>query len=172
MFDPLPAERARVFISYKHKVEPDQSVVDQVVRALEPNHTIFIDKKILPGMEWGKWIHDRISESDFLIVFLTAQSMVSDMVRGEIERAHELAQKQDGRPRIIPVRLAYYDKFIYPLSAYLHRIQWAAWDSDADTPRLIEQLQRVIAHQSASFEPSPARADIPQVAQSAEPPPP
>ncbi len=58
MFDPLPAERARVFISYKHKVEPDQSVVDQVVRALEPHHTVFIDKKILPGLEWGKWIHD------------------------------------------------------------------------------------------------------------------
>src|SRR5262245_35362890 len=172
MFDPLPAERARVFISYKHKVEPDQSVVDQVVRALEPHHTVFIDKKILPGLEWGKWIHDRISESDFLIVFLTAQSMESDMVRAEIQLAHELSQKEDGRTRIIPVRLAYYDKFIYPLSAYLDHIQWAAWDGDADTPRLIEQLQRVIPDQSASFEPSPSRVDIPRVTQSDEPPPP
>jgi hypothetical protein len=38
----------RVFISYRHDVEPDQSVVDQVVRALEPHHTIFIDKKSYP----------------------------------------------------------------------------------------------------------------------------
>jgi hypothetical protein len=64
MFDPPPAERVRVFISYKHKVEPDQSVVDQVVRALEPHHTVFIDKKILPGLEWGKWIHDRFRVHD------------------------------------------------------------------------------------------------------------
>jgi len=51
MFDPPPAVRARIFISYKHKVEPDQSVVDQVVRALEPHHAMFIDKKILPALE-------------------------------------------------------------------------------------------------------------------------
>jgi hypothetical protein len=172
MFAPPSAKRARIFISYKHKVEPDQSVVDRVVQTLEPHHTIFIDKKILPGLEWGKWIQDRISESDFLIVFLTAQSVGSEMVRAEIQLAHELAQKQDGRPRIFPVRLAYYDKFIYPLSAYLDHIQWAEWDSDADTPRLIDQLQQVIAHQSAAFDTSPTRADQPQVAQSDEPPPP
>jgi len=51
MFDPPPTKRARVFISYTHKVEPDQSVVDQAVRALEPHHAVFIDKKILPAPE-------------------------------------------------------------------------------------------------------------------------
>jgi hypothetical protein len=51
MFDPSPTKRARVFISYIHKVAPDQSVVDQVVRALEPHHAVFIDNKILPALE-------------------------------------------------------------------------------------------------------------------------
>jgi hypothetical protein len=51
MFDRPPIKQARVFISYIHKVEPDQSVVDQVVRALEPHHTVFIDIKILPALE-------------------------------------------------------------------------------------------------------------------------
>src|SRR5262245_27967675 len=172
MFGSPSAMRARVFISYKHKVEPDQSVVDQVVRALEPHHTVFIDKIILPGLEWGKWIHDRISESDFLIVFLTAQSMESDMVRGEIQLAHELAQKQGGRPRIVPVRLAYHENFIYPLSVYLNPIQWAVWDGDDDTPRLIEQLQQVVAQQSTDFEPLPNKADQPQATQPVGLPPP
>jgi hypothetical protein len=54
MFDHSPVERARAFIPYKHKVEPDQSVVDQVVRALEPHHAVFIKKKILPDPEWRK----------------------------------------------------------------------------------------------------------------------
>jgi hypothetical protein len=54
MFDPTTTKRARRFISYKHKVEPDQSVVDQVVRALEPHHNIFIDEKILASAEWEK----------------------------------------------------------------------------------------------------------------------
>jgi hypothetical protein len=51
MSDSLPTEQARVFIGYKHKVEPDQSVADQVVLALKPHHTAFIDKKILPALE-------------------------------------------------------------------------------------------------------------------------
>jgi hypothetical protein len=51
MLDSLPTEQACVFIGYKHKVDPDQSVADQVVLALEPHHTVFIDKKILPALE-------------------------------------------------------------------------------------------------------------------------
>jgi hypothetical protein len=51
MFDHSPVERARDFISYEHKVEPDQSVVYQVLRAHEPHHPLFIDKKILPALE-------------------------------------------------------------------------------------------------------------------------
>jgi len=51
MFDPSSTKLARVFIGYIRKVETDQSVVDLVVRALEPHHTVFIDKKILRALE-------------------------------------------------------------------------------------------------------------------------
>jgi hypothetical protein len=51
MFDPQPTGRERVFISYKNKVGPDQSIANQVVLALKPHHTAFIDKKILPALE-------------------------------------------------------------------------------------------------------------------------
>jgi hypothetical protein len=51
MFDPLPTGRERVFTSYKHKVEPDQSIADQVVLALKPHRPALIDKKILPALE-------------------------------------------------------------------------------------------------------------------------
>jgi len=51
MFDPTSAKWARVFIRRKHKVRPDQSVIDQVALALEPHHTVLIDKKTLPAPE-------------------------------------------------------------------------------------------------------------------------
>jgi hypothetical protein len=51
MFDSLLTGRERAFISYRHKVESDQSIVDQVVVALEPHHTAFIGKKIPPAVE-------------------------------------------------------------------------------------------------------------------------
>ena len=65
------------------------------------------------------------------------------MVVGEVETAQRL-HKEQGRPRILPVRLAYRDPFPYPLSAYLNPINWALWDGPADTPRLIEELERAI----------------------------
>lgn len=151
---------ARIFISYKHKVEPDQTVVNQVVAALEQqHHTIFIDKKILPGTEWGKWIQARITESDYLITFLTAQAVNSEMVLGEIRLAHELEQAQ-GRPKIIPVRLAFADKLTYPLDAYLGHIQWAEWETEADTPRLIEQLLQAVSGQALASIP-PRLVELP-----------
>ncbi len=143
-----PSTQRKIFISYKHKVEPDQSVVDRVVDALElQRHIVFIDKRIMPGDEWGKWIRERITESDFLITFLTAQSVLSQMVQLEVQLARELAQSQ-GHPKVIPVRLAYDEKLPYPLSEYLNHIQWAEWESEADTQRLITQLTQAVSDQS------------------------
>src|SRR5262249_45890758 len=110
-----------------------------------------------------------ISESDFLIVFLTKQSMSSEMVKEEIHLAHELAQKQNGRPKIIPVRLAFYDDYSYPLGAYLGHLQWPNWDSEADTARLIDQLSQFIDGTSEIFEPTISGANQAQAIVS-EPP--
>lgn len=171
MIDSCSAQR-KIFISYKHKVEPDQSVVDRVVGALElQRHTVFIDKKIMPGDEWGKWIRERITESDFLITFLTAQSVLSQMVQEEVQLARELAQSQ-GRPKVIPVRLAYDEELPYPLGKYLNHIQWAEWESEADTQRLITQLTQAVFGQSfASGQSQPKEASAQSGQPDAVPPP-
>lgn len=138
------SNRKRIFISYKRDVEPDEPVALRVFEDLKTHHEVFIDQHILTGMDWVKWIEERISESDFLIVFLTARSIESEMVVGEIRRAHELAKKH-GSPRIIPVRLAYDGPLSYQLDAYLNRIQWAWWGCDSDTPGLMDNLRRAIS---------------------------
>ncbi len=58
--------------------------------------------------------------------------------------ARRLAHEHGSKPKILPVRVAFYESLQYPLSAYLDRIQWALWESDADTPRLIAELLQVI----------------------------
>lgn len=70
--------------------------------------------------------------------------------QGEIETAHHLSQQQ-GKPVILPVRLAYRDPFAYPLSAYLNGINWAFWESSTDTPRLIQELMQAIAGDALSI---------------------
>jgi hypothetical protein len=139
--------RVRIFISYKRNVTPDEQVAIEVFRALseQPQYDVFIDQTMLVGTEWAKRIEEELHRSDYLISFLSENSVRSEMVLAEIETAHHLG-KRNGSPRILPVRLAYQEAFVYPLSAYLNPLNWALWHTDADTPKLIEQLLQAISH--------------------------
>src|SRR5688500_16101925 len=135
----------RVFISYRHNSEPDVAVAEEVERALGAEHEVFIDTKIGLGVDWSQRIETEIKRADFLICLLSVQSVASEMVGGEITIAHEHAKRGDGRPVILPVRLAFDDPFPYHLRSYLDRIQWFNWRTASDTPRLIDELRRAIS---------------------------
>jgi hypothetical protein len=147
------AQRARIFVSYKRDTEPDEPIALQVHDALEKDHNVFIDQRdIRVGMNWAERIEHELRQSDFLITFLSDQSVHSEMVLGEIEKAHHLAKESDGRPAILPVRVSYREPFNYPLSAYLNHINWAFWESEHDTSHLIEELKQAISGESLTID--------------------
>ncbi|BAZ20598.1 hypothetical protein NIES4073_14740 [Kalymmatonema gypsitolerans NIES-4073] len=143
--------RQPIFISYKRNVEPDEPVATQVYQELSQQYNVFIDQRILVGKRWAECIETELKSTDFLIVFLSEQSVNSEMVQWEISLAVELAQLQGGKPVILPVRLAYREAFPHPLSIYLNHINWAFWESPQDTPRLIEELRQAINGGSLSI---------------------
>jgi hypothetical protein len=140
-----PASRtARVFLSYKRNVEPDGALAKQVVQALgAAGHHVFIDQRLRVGQAWAEEIEKQVRQSDFLIVFLTAESSRSEMVRGEIEIARHHSAVS-GVPRILPVRVDFDGPLPYPLNAYLDKIQYAAWSGPSDTQRLLAELQSAL----------------------------
>ena len=135
---------ANIFISYKRGVTPDAPIATAVFEALRQDHDVFMDTTIQVGEKWAERIQTAIKESDYLIIFLSENSVHSEMVIAEIETAHH-AGKANGKPAILPVRLAYTEPLVYPISAYLNPLQWALWDNDADTTRLIAELQRAVS---------------------------
>ncbi|MEP7133677.1 MAG: AAA-like domain-containing protein [Chloroflexota bacterium] len=135
---------AKIFISYKRNIEPDTPVATAVYEALRHDHEVFMDTTIQVGEKWAERIQNAIKESDYLIIFLSENSVHSEMVIAEIETAHHTG-KTNGKPAILPVRLAYNESLVYPISAYLNPLQWALWDKKADTPRLIAELQRAVS---------------------------
>ena len=83
---------ARIFLSYKRNVEPDQSLAGDVVASLSgAGHAVFIDQRLTVGQAWAEEIEKQVRQSDYLIVFITAESSRSEMVRGEIEIARHHA---------------------------------------------------------------------------------
>src|SRR4029077_19350675 len=85
-----------------------------------------------------------LRKSDFLVILLSAASVQSEMVQGEVEKAHHLSKENQGRPAILPVRLPYREQFKYPLSAYLNPLNWAYWATPDDTDALIAKLLAAI----------------------------
>ncbi|MBN2004039.1 MAG: AAA-like domain-containing protein [Anaerolineae bacterium] len=140
----IDAQRTRIFISYKRNVEPDEQVALQIFQALSRQYDVFIDQAMLVGTHWAEYIEDQLRQADFCIVFLSAQSVHSEMVLGEVAMAHHMAKVQKGRPVTLPVRLAYREPFPYPLNMYLDPINWAFWQGPGDTPRLIKELVHAI----------------------------
>ncbi len=154
-----PATRSRIFISYKRGVEPDEPIALAVHQALSASHDVFIDQQMPVGTPWAQRIEQELRRSDFLITFLSARSVQSEMVEGEIRLAHRLMQ-EGGKPRILPVRLAYREPFVYSLSHYLNPINWAFWQTDADTPRLISELMQAIAGGDLPIQTEASKAEL------------
>jgi hypothetical protein len=151
---------AKIFISYKRSITPDAPVATAVFEALRQDHDVFMDTTIQIGEKWADRIQAAIKESDYLIIFLSENSVHSEMVIAEIETAHHHG-KAYGKPAILPVRLAYTEPLVYPISAYLNPLQWALWDGDADTPRLITELQRAVSGGSLPGKTTDAKATTP-----------
>ncbi|MGH7455766.1 MAG: AAA-like domain-containing protein, partial [bacterium] len=168
---PLPPKRSRVFISYKRNLDPDQTVAQQVYQALQSQHDVFIDQNMAVGTPWVERIMKELHESDFLIALLSAHAVQSEMLQHEIATAHDLAKRQNGRPRILPVRLAFPEPFQYPLNTYLDPINWASWQTPEDTPRLIDELKRAIAGEDLPISGPPPKMEAPPSQPNVVPPP-
>jgi hypothetical protein len=136
----------RIFISYKRDTEPDVPVARQICNTLRADgHEVFIDRDLTVGARWAERIEEELRCSDFLVTLLSEHSVHSEMVRGEVEMANNFGKEQGGRPRILPVRLAYREPFASPLSAWLNPLNWALWDTADDTPRLLDELRRAVS---------------------------
>ena len=141
----INVKQARIFLSYKRNSKTDEKLVLQLFEDLKRQYDVFIDQSMVVGMPWVQRLEAELKQSDFLIVLLSSQSIHSEMVKAEIETAHRLAKVQNGRPVILPVRVNFQDPFPYPLSAYLDHINWACWNDETDTPRLINELRQAVS---------------------------
>src|SRR5262249_24957314 len=102
------AERAvSVFVSYRHQ-EPDSSLAHACADGVEKaGHKVFMDTSIRWGANWVKEIQEALQRSDYLLVLLSPEAAVSEMVVEEVALARELVQQRDGTPVILPVRVCF-----------------------------------------------------------------
>jgi hypothetical protein len=137
-------------------VQPDGDLVRRLEGELAARgHEVFVDRQMRVGFEWAREIEARVRAADALIPLLSAASVPSEMLAWEVQTAHDEAQKRGGRPRLLPVRVAFEGPLPAELAGLLDRFQHVLWTGPQDDLRLVEELTEALRR------PQPIRAPRP-----------
>jgi len=142
----ITGQPAHLFICYKRDADPDQKLADHLYEFLTAQgHDVFIDHTLRAGEEWLKQIDRQLKASDFLIVLLSKASADSEMVKGEVSRAYEYRRRSpQGKPRTLPVRIAYEEMLPYSIAFFIDPLQYVVWQDEADNERVAREILAAI----------------------------
>lgn len=134
-------QRMRVAILYKRHAQPDETVLSLLESELRAQgFEVFVDRHMSIGVEWAQEIERQVRNADAVIPLLSAASVSSEMMTYEVQTAHDAAQGQHGKPRLLPVRINFEGALPDPLAAILNPLQYAVWSNPQDNERLSEEL--------------------------------
>jgi hypothetical protein len=158
----LPLTGKNVALLYRRHAKHDEHVLAVLERGLKiAGATVFVDKQIPVGTEWKTHIREKVETSDACIPLLSEHSQYSEMLEEEIKIAHNAAAKSgnpsgnNGKPRLLPVRVGYEGTLIEPLAAILDPLQYFLWQNDTDDATLVAELT------NALLAPPPVPKDAP-----------
>jgi DNA-binding SARP family transcriptional activator len=134
--------RQRIVLLYRRDAQPDEHVRQLLETQLRQRGCqVFADRNGTTGVAWAREIERQVHAADIVIPLLSAQSMQSETLAGQVQIADETAREQEGRPRLLPVRIATTGPLPHgPLAAILDPLVYVLWRGPGDDERLIEQL--------------------------------
>jgi hypothetical protein len=131
----------RIALLYKRHVRLDEELMNWLEKEFSKGgHKVFVDRHLGIGVEWAKELDRRIREADAVIPLISAASVQSEMLAGELQIAQDEAQKRQGKPRLLPVRLNFEGDLPSELGGILNRLQYFLWKGPEDNERLVTEL--------------------------------
>ena len=147
----------RIAILYKRKRQPDENVLNWLETQLRAGgHHVFIDRHLAIGEEWAREIARQIRESDVVIPLLSEDSVNSEMISYEVKLAHDAAQVQNGKPRLLPVRVEFTAPLPDEMAGILDSLQYFLWEGPQDNQQLIDKLTGALLNPMNPVESRPA----------------
>nr|VFK22876.1 MAG: TIR domain-containing protein [Candidatus Kentron sp. MB] len=147
------SKNQRIALLYKRNAEPDEHLLHLLERELtSAGHSIFIDRHLNIGVEWAKQIDREIHQADAVIPLLSKKSVHSEMLLSEMEIARQAASEQNGKPRILPLRIQDEGPLPNELDTIIGRLQYSLWRGPEDDDKVVRELS---ASLNSSAEPDP-----------------
>jgi serine/threonine protein kinase len=134
----------RVFISCRGDVAADVELALAFYEALAgAGASAFLaPKHATGGDDWVRAATHAMSGSDVLLLLLSRQAAVSEMVARELELARRLNEDRAGKLRIVPVRVgpASGDTQTHSMWEYLQGLEHASWQGSEDTAGIVDMV--------------------------------
>jgi hypothetical protein len=155
-----PAAASRIFVSYRRSATPDNALAHALRDGLEAaGHSVFIDTDMRVGTNWAAKIYEKIDWCDHFIVLLSPDAAVSEMVVGEVRRAHR-RHRRGGAPGLLPVWVGAVADLGYELDSYLGPLQYHVCAGETGAKTLLAELRLAIETQSEA-RPAPPLLALP-----------
>jgi serine/threonine-protein kinase len=120
------------------------------------------------GESWQPYIHQELEQCDYFLLLLSPSSVTSEMVTEEVRRVKAVRDERGtGKPVILPIRVQFpfTSPLNYELRGYLESIQQRLWQSEADTPQILQEIRQLIraGQRDISVHPEAQPAPVPAV---------
>lgn len=141
----------RVALIYKRGAEPDETLLRTLEAELQRcGCEVFVDRHLRVGLKWAREIERVLRSSDAVIPLLSPAAVKSEMLALELEISDEAAQAQNGRPRLLPVRVNWEGPLPEGINKILDPIQYVLWRGPADTAAVVAELFAALNEPAAS----------------------
>lgn len=126
----------RIVILHYRRSERDRGMTRLLETHLkQAGNDVFVDRYSDVGITWAREIEERIRDADIVLPLLSAASIVSELLAGEIQSADEARQRDGSKPRIIPIRVDFSGPMpdtISHITESLPPVVWSAGTRDAE----------------------------------------
>ncbi len=123
----------QVALLYKRNSEPDEHVLSVLERSLaDAGYQVVVDRNMQ--------IERNIRDADVVIPLLSEASKDSDMLSYEVEVANDAARSGQGKPKLIPLRIAYQGPLGGSLHSILSALPSVVWNGQGDDASMVSQL--------------------------------
>ncbi len=141
-----------IVVLYKRNAQPDEQIMQALTEKLTRRGCrVFVDRHLVVGVEWAHEIERKIGEADAVIPLLSAPSVRSEMLAYELDLARSFAERQNGKPRILPIRVQFEDQLPDSLHSVLDGLNYSLWKDSGDDERIIEDLSRALRTPQEAF---------------------
>jgi hypothetical protein len=137
-------DRLWLALLYKRNAQPDEQLVRLLEREFTARgHEVFVDRHITAGEAWANRLERQVRDADVVVALLSAAAAQSEMLTWELQTADD-ENRRRGRPRLLPVRVAFEGPLPPELGGILDRLQYVLWRDAQDDARVVAELDAAL----------------------------